>query len=89
MKSGLKGLVDEYIEGALASSDVINVILKGMTIVATESKKIADYITALNDRLDQHEKIILALVEAQKDKNKGVEAAAMNFNSSKAPQKPN
>ena len=89
MKSGLKGLVDEYIEGALASSGVINVILKGMTIFATESKRIADYITALNDRLDQHEKIILALVEAQKDKNKGVEAAVVNFANSKAPQKPN
>ena len=64
-KSSLKMLIQGFIEDTIVSSSFINKIIMNITLVALESKKIADAILTLNDRLNIHEDLILKLAQTQ------------------------
>lgn len=64
-KNSLKTMAENFIEKSIESSPHINKLISGVTIMALETKKIAEAILTLSNRLDDHETIILKLMESQ------------------------
>jgi len=64
-KRGLKDIINELFESSLISSKFIQKIVQNITIVANESKKIADVLLTLNDKINYHEQLILKLINMQ------------------------
>ena len=64
-KRGLKDIINELFESSLTSSKFIQKIVQNITIVANESKKIADVLLTLNDKINYHEQLILKLINIQ------------------------
>jgi len=64
-KSPLRTMVEGIIEEAIVSSAHITKIVSSITLVALETKKLAETILILNDRLNAHEDLILKLTKVQ------------------------
>ena len=71
-KSSLKTLIEGFIEDAIISSSFIDKVITNITLIALESKKIAEAILTLNDRLTVHEDLILKLAQTQYNNAKDV-----------------
>jgi hypothetical protein len=69
-KSAFKSMMEGFIEKSIASSPHFRKLVDSMTILALESKKVAEAILVLNNRLNEHEQLILKLVELQRAKPK-------------------
>ena len=67
MKSTIKSMIDDAIEGAIASSSTVSILYNSTKLLPTEMKKMVDSIVHLNERLNQHEKAIELLCELQKE----------------------
>lgn len=67
-KDGVKSIVNRIVEESIESSSYIKKLTDCITMAANEIKKIADLAVLLNQRLNDHEKVILHLVELQKQK---------------------
>jgi hypothetical protein len=66
-KDGLKLMIDKFIEDALHSSNYMKLLTKNLTLIATETKKLAEFVLLVNDRLNQHEQLLLKLTSQQKE----------------------
>jgi len=86
-KSPLKLMIEGIIEEAIVASTHINKIVSGVTLMALETKKIAETILILNDRINTHEDLILRLAQAQR-KDPGESIDTMTKVKQK-PSKPN
>jgi|LauGreDrversion4_2_1035121.scaffolds.fasta_scaffold627131_3 hypothetical protein len=73
MKSGIKGILDEVLENAVNSSSVVGLLLNSVKLLAIETKKVAEVVTNINERLNKHEQAIQLLCELQKEKSDYVE----------------
>jgi hypothetical protein len=69
-KSAFKSMMEGFIEKSIVSSPHFRKLLDSMTILALESKKVAEAILVFNNRLNEHEQLILKLVELQRAKPK-------------------
>jgi hypothetical protein len=69
MKSGIKGILDEVLENAVNSSSVVGLLLNSVKILAVETKKVAEAVTNIHERLNKHEQAIQLLCEVQKEKS--------------------
>ena len=69
-KNSFKTLLEKVFDESLESSKFMNKIINNVTLMATETKKIAELLMRMNDRINQHEKIILMLLDAQNEKDK-------------------
>lgn len=65
-KSPFKTMIEGFIEEKIATSTHINKIVTSLTLVAVETKKIAETILTLNERLNTHEELILKLAQTQR-----------------------
>jgi|GEM_PF-3530389 len=65
-KSPIKNIVDSFIEQSIESSSQVKKLITSVTLIAMESKKIAEAILVLSKRLDEHEELILKIVELQR-----------------------
>jgi hypothetical protein len=70
-KSGFKVLVDGFFENSLAASNYMKTIVQNLTLVALETKKLADALLRMNDRLDRHEILIADLYDLKSDDSGG------------------
>lgn len=87
-KSAFKLMVENIIEEAIVSSTHIGKLISSVTAIANESRKIAETILILNDRLNSHEELILKLAQLQRTSAK--DPTEIDFSKSKQkPQKPN
>jgi len=86
-KNTLKMVVENFIEQSIVSSSYIKKIIANITIMALESKKITETILLLNKRLDDHETIILKLLESNKASQK--DSLVEILNSKEKNSKPN
>lgn len=86
-KNTLKTVVENFIEQSIVSSSYIKKIIANITIMALESKKITETILLLNKRLDDHETIILKLLESNKASQK--DSLVEILNSKEKNSKPN
>ena len=71
MKNGsFKQLVGEFMDEAIASSDIVTKLCTSIHTVALEAKSIAETVHMLIERLEAHEKILIqlcALAEKQSE----------------------
>lgn len=81
-------MMEGFIEKSIASSPHFRKLVDSMTILALESKKVAEAILVLNNRLNDHEQLILKLVELQRNKPKDSLDIDLLKNKEK-PSKPN
>lgn len=61
-KSSFRSVVDKLIEESISSSDYMKKVFNNVATLAVEAKKITDMVLKMNDRLNQHEEIILRLL---------------------------
>jgi len=61
-------MVEKYFEEMVESSEYIKKIVNNISIVANESKKIAEFALIINQRLNSHEELLLRLIEEKKEK---------------------
>jgi len=73
MKSGIKGMLDEVLENAVNSSSVVGLLLNSVKLLAIETKKVAEAVTNIHERLNKHEQAIQLLCELQKEKSDYIE----------------
>jgi hypothetical protein len=66
MKNGLKLLFNVLIDKTITSSDIFNVLLENIVKLADESRKISDLAIEMNERLNNHEKVITELYKLHK-----------------------
>lgn len=64
-KSPLKTMVEGIIEEVILSSAHVNKIVTSLTLMALETKKLAETLLILNERLDTHEDMILKLAQTR------------------------
>lgn len=83
-----KTIAKNMFEESLASSKYIKKILDNMILVANETKKIADALIKMNERLNQHEEAILKIIELQQ-KNQIDDVEHLFSKSKQEPSKPN
>jgi len=83
-KSAFKSMMEGFIEKSIASSPHFRKLVDSMTILALESKKIAEAILVLNNRINEHEQLILKLIESQSNKPKD----SLNIDLLKTKEKP-
>ena len=67
-KSVFRVMFDKFLEESLEDSSFAKKIISSTTLVALEMKKIAELALALNERINQHELILLKVLEFQKEK---------------------
>ena len=72
-KTGLKAVVNSVIEESIQSSNHIKKLADCITAVATEARKLVELMTLINDRLNDHEAVILQLADLQKQKKDSLE----------------
>ena len=58
-------MAKSFIEQAVESSEHIKKLIAGMTLIAVETKKIAELMLVLSKRLDEYEMIIFKIIEVQ------------------------
>jgi len=68
MKTGIKSIIDEMLENAVNSSSVVGLLLNSVKLLATETKKVAENLMTINERLNEHEKAIELLCKLQSEK---------------------
>jgi len=86
-KSGLRVIIEDFFEDSLASSSLTKKMLQSISLIANETKKIADALITINDRLNQHEQVILKLVNMQVEKKD--KQADYTLKPKEGPSKPN
>jgi|688.fasta_scaffold737060_3 hypothetical protein len=87
-KSYFKFTIEKLLEDSLISSEYMKKIFNNITIIAVETKKMAETVMKMNDRLNQHEEIILQLanqINQTKEKNDSLSYVKSN----REPSKPN
>ena len=62
--------MESFIERSIESSPHFRKLLDSMTILAVETKKIAETIFILNNKIKEHEQLILKLAELYQAKSK-------------------
>ncbi len=85
-----KSLMEKVFDESLQTSTFVKKIIDNVSITTLETKKIADILFKLNERLNQHEKIILTLLDlhtSEKEKEKNVNY--VDIKPKEKPQKPN
>lgn len=86
-KSPFKTMIEGFIEESIATSIHVNKIVSSITLVALETKKLAESLLVLNDRLNTHEELILKLAKAQrKDSSESIDTM---LKEKPKPSKPN
>jgi hypothetical protein len=69
-KNALKTMAKSFIEQAVESSEHIKKLIAGMTLIAIETKKVAELMLVLSKRLDEYEMIIFKIIEVQEASKK-------------------
>jgi hypothetical protein len=90
--SGIKALFDSLVEKSVSSSDTTSKIFELIQTVASESKKIVENVLIMNERINQHEKIILELCKiVSENPEKKQNFSSLNISSFKSSKdtKPN
>lgn len=65
-KSFLKKIFEEYLQ----ASELAKKLVDNITITALETKKIADLMLKMNDRLNQQERVILTLLDLHNERER-------------------
>lgn len=89
---GFKSFLGKVFEDSLSSSKFMKKIIDSVATIAAETKKIADLMLKMNERLNQHERVILTLLDLhnereRKEKEKNADYA--NVKSKEKQEKPN
>lgn len=84
-----RSIVEKLFEESLASSKYVKKILDNMVLIALETKKIAEVMTEMNERLNQHEDAILKIIELQQQKNQSDVVEQVFIKNKEEPSKPN
>lgn len=85
--SKLTKIIDDFAESIISSSQTTGHIIKNIQTIAKETKGLIDLVVKMNERLNQHEQILLNLIEDQDKKEK---ISGFEFTSTqKSNQKPN
>lgn len=63
--TNLKSLFEVFFDKSIASSSVTKTLIGNIKTIAVETKKIAECLVAMNERLDLHEKIIEDLYDRE------------------------
>lgn len=61
MKSGIKSLFENIVEEAISASSSISMLAQSIQVIAVESKKIAESVLLLSEKINQHETIIVEI----------------------------
>jgi|APGre2960657404_1045060.scaffolds.fasta_scaffold323677_2 hypothetical protein len=90
--NSFKSFLGKVFEDSLSSSEFMKKIIDNVTTVAAETKKIADLMLKMNERLNQHERVILTLLDLhnereRKEKEKNADHA--NVKLKEKQEKPN
>jgi len=88
-KNGFKGVIESFIEKSIESSSYLNKVIDNISIIANETKKVAEAILILNNRINEHEHLILTILELQKIKQKDSFEIDILKSKDKKPSKPN
>jgi len=67
-KSVFNAMIEKYFEEMVQSSEHIKKIVHNISIIANESKKIAEFVLIINQKLNSHEELLLRLIEEKKEK---------------------
>lgn len=87
-KNNLKSIIEKFFEESLVSSEYMTKLIKTITTFALEVQNIVNAVTIINDRLNQHEQLLLNLVNLQKEKKDVVDYSLKPTQKTK-PSKPN
>jgi nucleoside-triphosphatase THEP1 len=92
--SSLKSFVSKMFEESLRASEFMSKIIDNVGEMAVEIKKVADLLLKTNERLNQHERVILTLLNLhnereRKEKEKEKNVDYTNVKSAEKPPKPN
>lgn len=66
-QNGLKGLFDTIFESSLISSSTFTTLVNNVRLVALETKKLAEIMLVLKDRLDKQEILLMSLHDQKND----------------------
>lgn len=89
-KSSFRSVVDKLIEESISSSDYMKKVFNNVATLAVEAKKITDMVLKMNDKLNQHEEIILRLLnQTYQQKPQKKEDFFSYPEKKKDPEKPN
>jgi hypothetical protein len=61
-------IIDEFAENIIASSQTTGSIIKNLQVIAKETKNLMDVVIKINERLNQHEQILMNIIEVQEEK---------------------
>lgn len=67
MKAGIKEIIEDVLEASISSSKVVSLLLVSVKTLAGETKKLAESMLALKERIELHEKAIASLCELCKN----------------------
>ena len=88
-KSALKLMLEGFIEKSIAASPHFIRLIDAVTIIAVESKKMAEAVLILNNRMNVYELFILKLIEIQRS-NKQKDSLDIDIlKTNEKPSKPN
>jgi len=86
----LKSIVNKILEDSLRTSTFISSLVNNFSKMAEETKKIADLLLKINERLNQHEDVILTLVKLHDERvKKERNIDYVEIESKQKPNKPN
>lgn len=68
--SKLIKIIDEFAESIISSSPTTGHIVKNLQLIAKETKNLMDLVLKMNERLNQHEQILLSIIEEKEEKEK-------------------
>ena len=86
-KSAFKTLIEKAFDDSLKSSQYLSKVIDNIIITANEAKKLANLVLKMNDRINQHERMILTLLDIVNEKDK--DKVGYSLGSKNEPTKPN
>lgn len=86
--SSLKSFVGKMFEESLQASEFMSKIIDNVGKMAVETKKMADLLLKVNERLNQHERVILTLLDLHNERERKEKEKNVDYTSVKSAEKP-
>lgn len=68
----LKGMLQSVLEDTLKNSDHVNTLISGLTSLAKQTTKLAEMMIRVQEKLQEHEKVMMFLMEQHDKKEASV-----------------
>jgi hypothetical protein len=79
MKTDIRSIVESITEKALSTSASFLALCDAVQSIASESKKIAEMLLAVNERVNRHEKALFAMYSVIEKSNQNTKKDSIDF----------